>query len=100
LSPYFHYIFASYINQKEVSFVPYAIDPLVTYVASSTNLSAKQLHMSDIFSYMMLWKKDKQSSVPFLFGVGKNDIRLLEKNRESFPNYFSFMYHLIYQFKQ
>lgn len=99
IKPYFHYIFADYID-KETSFIPYSIDPLVTFLNKNSNYQESSIDFKSLFSYIISRKKSKSLSIPFLFGAGENDFKLLEKNQESFSDYFTFWYNLMYQFKK
>ena len=100
IKPYFHSIFAEFINDNKIWFVPYSIDPLVTFVNKNSAYSQDVIDTKNLFSYVVSWKRSKSMAIPFLFGAGENDVKLLEKNQESFPDYFTFWYNLIYQFKK
>jgi len=100
INTFFNQIFSHYNTTENYSFIPHAIDPLVTFIWHNTNLETNNRTMWKTLSYLTLWQTEKSLSLPILRGISKNDIRLLEINKESFPNYFSILYNLIYQFKQ
>lgn len=98
LGPYFDSLFANVVDQQ-YTFVPFAIDPMVTMTLKWTKLSAQDITVSDLFSYMMLWTQDKSRSIPIAWGLSKNDMRLLKRWGESYPNFFDILYNLTYQLK-
>lgn len=99
IRPYFHHVFSDYMSQN-TTFVPYIIDPLVTFLYSKAIYQKNLIDVKSLFSYIVSWKQTKKSSIPLLFGAGKDDIGLMNKWVESFPDYFSFWYNIIFQLKK
>ena len=100
ISTFVNPLFLHYNQEENYSFMPHAIDPLVTFIGKNTNLDINNWTIGKTLSYLTIWQTEKSLSLPILRGVSKNDIRLLEINKESFPNYFSLLYNFLYQFKQ
>jgi len=100
ISPFFHSVFVQYVDAEKYSFVPYMLDPLVTYISTDVGFSEKELDLENLLSYLNLYDGNKALSIPILWGVGRNDIRFLKMWGESFPGYFTILYNLIYQLDQ
>lgn len=98
LSPYFHSLFTPWLLEETTTIMPYAIDPMITFVHTTDQMSA--ITMETFFSYSMLWSQKNKLSIPLLLGVGNNDVRLLELWRESFEHYTDILYQLLKQFVQ
>ncbi len=96
MSPYFHALFTPWLLDEVTSVMPYAIDPMVTFIHTTTPPST--ISMESFFSYSMLWKKRNTLSIPLLLWAGKNDVKLLELWRESFEHYTEIIYQLLKQF--
>ena len=92
-------LFSTY-NSPQYTLIAHAIDPLVTFIAKDSHLQYNQRTMSQTLSYLNIANMPKKVSLPVARGISKNDIRLLEQNKESFPNYFSILYNFLYQFAQ
>jgi len=99
ISPYFLPIFQHLTESKSFNFIPFSIDPLVTFV-SDIQFKEKKVSIGSLLTYLNLSTASNQLHMPLLRGFGKNDIRLLEQNWESFPHYFTFLYNIIYQYSQ
>jgi len=96
ITPYVHPIFANYMATS--TFIPYALDPLVTLTPSSTTLNFEnQVSFQDIANFITLGNKMSNIKMPILRGLDKNDKKILEQWAESFPNYFMITYSIIQQ---
>jgi len=100
LKPYVHHIFHNIVDQEKYTFIPHNIDPLVTFVAKESNINVPKLNIAKILSYLSLYKEDKKLQLPIIWGIDKNDIRSLQYDKQTFPNYFDILYRSIYQFDQ
>lgn len=96
ITPYFDAVFSKYISGESTTFIPYAIDPLITIISdTNTTLPNTPLTFKDIASFIVeQWAKNK-IRIPLVRWIDKNDKRLLEQWGESFPNYFLITYTLI-----
>lgn len=97
---YMHPLFTKYLDKKNTyTLIPYALDPLVSFIAKSSDLQTKNRSMGKTLAYLSIAPTEKAIGLPVLRWISKNDIRLLEQNKGSFPNYFSILYNLLYQFQ-
>ena len=97
LHAYFHPIFQYVSSQEEYTFVPFSIDPLITFVSQEADFQSQRVTVWNMLSFLILNKTNRKTDMPLLRGVSKNDIRLLENERESFPHYFQILYNFLYQ---
>lgn len=65
LNAYFHPLFASRLSGNISHIMPYALDPLVTYVHTWVNIPNTSLEQ--LFSYSMLRNQKKQRSMPLVW---------------------------------
>ncbi|HRX64127.1 MAG TPA: hypothetical protein P5060_03430 [Candidatus Absconditabacterales bacterium] len=82
--PYFHQIFQNIINIQNNKFIPYSIDPLITLKKEGINIGNS---WESLFSYTTLRKQNKPYSMPTIWGIGKNDLRLIERGSGPFQGY-------------
>ncbi len=85
---FFHQVFNNLISVNNNKYIPYSIDPLVTITKENVNIKP---NWENIFSYTTLWTQNKSYSMPLIRGIGKNDIRLLERWEWSFENHFEIL---------
>jgi hypothetical protein len=88
------------LDDVKYSFVPFVLDPLVTYVADDVGFEDKELTLDNMLSYLNLYDGKRPLFVPILWGADSKDIKFLQAGGESFPGYFSFLYNLLYQLDQ
>jgi len=97
LSAYFHPIFQYLSSQENYTLVPFSIDPLVTFIWQEVNFNNPKVTPWNILSFLILNKPKRTVDMPLLRWISKNDIRLLENERESFTHYFQILYNFLYQ---
>jgi len=85
---YFHKIFNNLVSINNNKYIPYSIDPLITLTKKNIKLKPT---WENIFSYTTLREQNKSYAMPLIRGIGKNDIRLLERWEWSFENHFEIL---------
>lgn len=106
--PYVHSIFSTLFALLEkggggeaeggFTFIPYALDPLVTLTPSTTILNYEnKLTFQDIANFITSENKANKIQMPILRWLDKNDKKILEQGNESFPDYFIITYSIIRQ---
>ena len=102
VSSFFNYMFSEYINNDDYTFIPYGIDPFVTYIKNNNITERSSIDFSDIKENVLISKQEKFSNikVPLLFGVTNFDVAFTKWNNWAFPNYFLVLYALIFESKQ
>lgn len=90
LWPYVHPMFKNIIDQPGYSYIPYAIDPILTLVSAQINNNT--LSLQDIFTYIALRKESKKFAMPLIFGLDQTDKALLQENKENFAGQFMYLY--------
>lgn len=75
LIPYFHPLFSSLLTSQVISFVPYALDPLLTFTVADTPLTSSST--PQLLSYILMWNKKRPKGFPLVRGIQDADLTLL-----------------------
>ncbi len=94
LTPYYHDVFASILDQEEYTFIPHSIDPLVIFAQeNSENINNAEKWLNTI-----TWRDNTQRwYFPILFWRTNQDRQFIKQNRQLFENHFLITYHIINQ---
>lgn len=99
ISSMMNYIFYELIENKDYTFIPYSIDPLVTFVSENFSKTFNwNLEFNDLKEYILLnTDKTKIKDLRLLFWIWENDIKKLKNYDEVYNDYFFILYNIIYQ---
>lgn len=100
ISPLFNYIFYDYIKHKDYTFIPYGIDPMVTYVADDSFIKNDTISLQDLKNIIYI-SDETQSSKKYyfksLFGISSYDILFMKNNKEVYFNYTLILQQIVVQ---
>gem|GEM_PF-4579761 len=84
ISSLFHYVFSSYLKNIDYTFVPFGIDPLVTYAKTPLIDNPQSIDRDTIVNNSItdIDLKRIQFQIPILFGVSSLDMSLLKGKKE------------------
>ncbi len=94
---YFHSIFNNLLWINDNTIIPYSIDPAITLRKNGINIWNNR---ESLLTFSAIWVQNKVHSMPILWGIGKNDIRFLERWEEPFVNYFDILFLNLEQIKE
>ena len=89
ISSLFHYAFHDYFSNKQYTFVPFAIDPLVTFAKTPLNDNPQSIDRDAIISNSMTSIETSKLpfQMPLLFGISPLDISLLKNKKMIYEGY-------------
>ncbi len=99
ISSLFHYIFTDYLKNLDYTFVPFGVDPLVTYAKTPLTDNPQSVGRDDIVNNSVsdIDIKKIQFQIPILFGISSLDISLLKGKKEIYEGYTDILTSVLYQ---
>lgn len=101
ISSLFPYVFNDYLHNSDYTFVPFAIDPMVTYAKQAINGNLQALEWDEIINGITTnIESDPRKlaiQMPILFGISSLDIQLLKNNKEAYLGYTDILKNIILQ---
>ncbi|MFA7284909.1 MAG: hypothetical protein WC004_03745 [Candidatus Absconditabacterales bacterium] len=99
ISSLFHYVFSSYLKNIDYTFVPFGIDPLVTYAKTPLIDNPQSIDRDTIVNNSItdIDLKRIQFQIPILFGVSSLDMSLLKGKKEVYEGYRDILASVVYQ---
>lgn len=99
ISSLFHYAFHDYFSNKQYTFVPFAIDPLVTFSKTPIADNPQSIDRDTIVNNSMT--SIEPNKLPFqmgiLFGISSLDISLLKNKQSVYSDYVDILAWILYQ---
>lgn len=93
LDQHFHYQFSEINDIDSNTFLPFAIDPLVTFVRDNSFWSWKNsISVSDIQEYILMEGDSSWLNMPVMFWVSPGDISYMQNNNTFYENYLDVIY--------
>lgn len=83
--PYFHSSTES--TQKWNTFIPFAIDPRVTYINPNSKVPSGGISRNNLLSFVVLRKQSRAYSIALGRGINDTDIRNTLQNNHLYPEY-------------
>lgn len=97
----FPYVFFSYLQNKEYTFFPFAIDPLVSFAKNAIEGNVESLDRDDVVNGVSTSTEDDirklAVQIPILFWISPLDIQLIKNKKEAFVGYTDVLRNIIYQ---
>ncbi len=87
ISPLFDSLFRDWVDNSAFTYIPFAIDPMVTFYNTEAYRPSGKTTLSDIQSALLTPRKTTGGYVPLLFGIDAGDVALLEQWATTYPWY-------------
>ncbi len=87
IAPLFHPLFRSWVDHPEFTYLPYAIDPYVTFYNPASYTPKGKTTFSNIQSALLTPRKTTTGYLPLLFGIDAGDLAVLEQWGVPYPGY-------------
>lgn len=97
LSSIFFPFISDFYQSHQGAFIPFAIDPLITVIESSSDPQLDQITRENIYNQSLQTSKKNPLSQSLVFGIDNSTIRLLRNGQEPFPGYNQIFYQLMKQ---
>ncbi|MCK9467262.1 MAG: hypothetical protein M0P94_02945 [Candidatus Absconditabacterales bacterium] len=94
---YFHRIFNDILGVNDNTIIPYSIDPAIIIKKSGISVGN---NWESLLTFTAIWEQNKSYSMPIIWGIGKNDIKFLERGDGPFENYFDILFLQLEQIKE
>jgi hypothetical protein len=99
ISSLFPYLFFDYLKRTDVTFVPFGIDPLVTFAKQALTENVQSIDRSDIVNNSVSDLDERKIAVqiPILFGLSNLDLQLIKNKKEIYEGYTDILKNVVYQ---
>lgn len=102
LSPLFSYIFFEYFKRTDVTFIPFGVDPMVTFMKKPLeNTTTQSIDRDDIVNSIATQEQDDPRKlavqIPILFGIDSLDIQLIKNHKEAYDGYMDTLKNILFQ---
>ncbi|HMY80818.1 MAG TPA: hypothetical protein PK048_03150 [Candidatus Absconditabacterales bacterium] len=102
ISSLFPYLFFEYFKRTDYTYVPFGIDPMVTFMKNPIEQNTQSIDRSDIVNSATTQTQDIDPrklavQLPILFGISSLDLQLIKHHKEIYPGYTDVLKSLVYQ---
>lgn len=91
----FHTVAHTFTANDGYTFVPFALDPLVSIFDTSIDFDMQDMTLDDIYAYFGAQKKYKATDIPFVFWFDAQTAAVLRLNQEPRPGYRIVLYQML-----
>lgn len=99
ISSLFPFLFFEYFKRTDFTFVPFGVDPLVTFAKTPLQDNSQSIDRDQIVNNSVTDLDEKRLAVqiPILFGLSNLDIQLIKNNKEIYEWYTDILKNVVYQ---
>lgn len=99
ISTLFPYLFFDYLKRTDYTFVPFGIDPMVTFAKNPISENSQSIDRSQIVNESLsnIDVKKLTVQIPILFGLATTDLQLIGNKNEIFEWYTDILKNVVYQ---
>ncbi len=99
ISSLFHSSFFEYFARKDFTFIPFGIDPLVTFAKTPIQENVQALDRDTIVNNSVsdLDERKIDVQIPILFGLSNLDLQLIKNKKEIYEGYTDILKNILYQ---
>lgn len=87
ISPLYDPLFRPWVDHEQFTYIPYALDPLITLYNPASFTPQGKTTFSDLQSALLTPRKTSSSYIPLVFGIDAGDLALLEQGKTPYPGY-------------
>lgn len=102
ISTLFSYVFFEYFKRTDVTFIPFGVDPMVTFMKKPLeNTTTQSIDRDDIVNSITTQEQDDPRKlavqIPILFGIDSLDIQLIKNHKEAYDGYMDTLKNILFQ---
>jgi len=102
ISTLFGYVFFEYFKRSDITFIPFGIDPIVTFMKKPLeNTTTQSIDRDDIVNSITTQEADDPRKlavqIPILFGIDSLDIQLIKNKKEAYDGYMDILKNILFQ---